>query len=286
MSRREGAVKDFEFGARTYIMGILNLTPDSFSGDGIYKDLGRAVEQAERMAAEGADIIDIGGESTRPGSMPVPEEEEIKRVIPAIERLAKRIKIPISIDTRKAGVAERAMESGASIINDITGLDSDARMRAVAAEHNATVIIMHIKGVPQTMQQDPTYDYVVDEIIERLQHLVKRAEQSGIKKENIIVDPGIGFGKTFEHNLEILNNLGRFKALGRPVLVGPSRKSFIGNILGVEPDKRIFGTMAAVAIAIKNGADIVRVHDVREAKDVAKVSDAIARLKIGTATIF
>ena len=270
-------MKDLEFGSRTYIMGILNLTPDSFSGDGIYKDLGRAVEQAERMAAEGADIIDIGGESTRPGSMPVPEEEEIKRVIPAIERLAKRIKIPISIDTRKAGVAERAMESGASIINDITGLDSDARMRAVAAEHNATVIIMHIKGVPQTMQQDPTYDYVVDEIIERLQHLVKRAEQSGIKKENIIVDPGIGFGKTFEHNLEILNNLGRFKALGRPVLVGPSRKSFIGNILGVEPDKRIFGTMAAVAIAIKNGADIVRVHDVREAKDVAMVSDAITR---------
>ena len=277
MSRHEGAVKDFEFGSRTYIMGILNLTPDSFSGDGIYSDLGRAVKQAERMVAEGADIIDVGGESTRPGSIPVPEAEEIKRVVPIVERLAKSIKVPISIDTRKAGVARAAMERGVSIINDITGLDSDEGMRAVAAEYNATVIIMHIKGEPQTMQQGPAYDSVVDEIVERLQHLIKTAEQSGIKKENIIVDPGIGFGKTFEHNLEILNNLGRFKALGRPVLVGPSRKYFIGNILGVEPDKRIFGTMAAIAIAIKNGADIVRVHDVREAKDVARVSDAITR---------
>ncbi len=270
-------MNDFEFGSRTYMMGVLNLTPDSFSGDGIYRDTGRALEQAERMIEEGADIIDIGGESTRPDSLSVSQEEEIKRVAPVIKRLAKRIKVPISIDTRKSEVARRALDSGASIINDITGLESDGAMVDVARAYSATVIIMHIKGTPQTMQQNPVYDDLIFEIVEKLDSLVKRAEEAGVKKENIIVDPGIGFGKTFEHNLKILQNISRFKILGKPVLVGPSRKSFIGNILGVEPKQRIFGTAASVAIAIKNGADIIRVHDVRGMKEVAKVSDAIVR---------
>ena len=270
-------MENFEFSSRTYVMGILNLTPDSFSGDGIYGDADRAVEEAERIVEEGADIIDVGGESTRPGSLPVTEEEETKRVLSVVEKLAKKIKIPISIDTRKAEVARRAMDRGASIINDITGLDSDAEMRDVARQYNAMVVIMHMKGMPLTMQQDPTYDCVISEITERLRHLIEMAEQSGIKKENIIVDPGIGFGKTLDHNLQILNNLANLKILARPILIGPSRKSFIGHILGVEPKERIFGTLAAVVIAIRNGADIVRVHDVKEAKQAAEVTDAIVR---------
>jgi len=267
----------FEFGQRTYIMGILNVTPDSFSGDGVYDNPNHAVSEAERIVEEGADIIDIGGESTRPGALPVSQEEEIERVVPVIKKLTKIIKVPISIDTRKAEVARRALDSGASIINDITGLESDKDMTSVAVEYNAKVIIMHIKGTPQTMQERPTYDRLIDEIIEKLSCLAERAERSGVKKENIIIDPGIGFGKTLEHNLEILNNLQRFKELERPILIGPSRKSFIGNILGLEPKERMFGTLASVAIAIKNGADIVRVHDVKAAKEAAKVVDAILR---------
>jgi len=266
-----------DFKSRTYVMGILNLTPDSFSGDSVYGDIGRAVEEAERLAQEGADIIDVGGESTRPGSLPVSLEEEIGRVVPAIEKIAKRIKIPISIDTQKSEVARRALDSGALIVNDITGCEADRNMADVVARYDAKVVIMHIKGSPSSMQFAPAYDDVITEIINKLSSLIRNAERSGVKKENIIVDPGIGFGKTFEHNLEILNDLSRFKSLGMPVLVGPSRKSFIGSILGVEPGQRIFGTAAAVAIAIKNGADIVRVHDVKEMRQVVKVSDAITR---------
>lgn len=271
-------MKGFEFGSRTYVMGILNLTPDSFSNDGIYNDVGRAVAEAEEIVRAGADIIDIGGESTRPGALLVSEEEEIKRVIPVIERLAKKISVPISIDTRKSGVARRALDSGASIVNDITGLESDAGMAQLAAQYDAGVVVMHIKGSPQTMQINPTYSDVTNEIIEKLRQLVKKAEAAGVKRENIIVDPGIGFGKTFEHNLEILENLSHLKVLGRPILVGTSRKSFIGNVLdGTEPQQRVFGTAASVAIAIKNGADIIRVHDVRAMRDVARVTDAIVR---------
>jgi dihydropteroate synthase len=258
-------------------MGILNLTPDSFSGDGVHDDVGRALENAERLVTEGADIIDVGGESTRPGSAPVELEEEINRVIPVVERLAKNIKTPISIDTRKAEVARRALDSGATMINDITGLDSDINMREIAVRYDAGVVIMHIKGEPMIMQQNPDYDSLMNEIIERLLYLVERAEECGVKEENIIIDPGIGFGKRFEHNLEILNMLSRFKVLGKPILVGPSRKSFIGDILGVEPKERIFGTAASVAIAIRNGADIIRVHDVKQMKQVAMVTDAIVR---------
>jgi len=260
-------------------MGILNLTPDSFSGDGIHGDVGRAVEQAEKMIGEGADIIDVGGESTRPGAATVSIEEETKRVIPVVEKLSKVVSVPISIDTRKSEVAREALDKGASMINDITGLESDIGMATLAARYDAKVIIMHIKGDPQTMQENPIYSDLMDEITEKLETLIRNAEDNGIKKENIIIDPGIGFGKTFEHNLQILHNLSRFKALGMPILVGPSRKSFIGNILSAEPNQRIFGTAAAAAIAIRNGADIVRVHDVREMKQVAMVVDSIVRSK-------
>ncbi|MBU3911844.1 MAG: dihydropteroate synthase [Candidatus Omnitrophica bacterium] len=266
-----------DFGSRTYVMGILNLTPDSFSGDGVYNDVGRALEEAERIIEEGADIIDIGGESTRPGAQPVSLEEEIKRVVPVVEKLAKKIKIPISVDTRKSEVALRALDKGASIINDITGLECDSRMTEVAVRYDAGIIIMHIKGEPQTMQEFPTYNNIIKEILKKLTDLVNRAEKNGVKKENIIVDPGIGFGKTLEHNLEILNNLSAFKVMDKPILVGASRKSFIGAILGAEPQERVWGTAASVAISINNGADIVRVHDVKEMKQVVRVADAIIR---------
>ena len=249
---------DFKFGSRTYIMGILNVTPDSFSGDGIYQDVDRAVSIAERMVEDGADIIDIGGESTRPGAESVVIEEEIKRTIPIVKILSKRINVSISIDTTKSEVARLALENGASIINDITGLESDPEIIDVAREFNARVVLMHIKGTPQTMQHSPKYGNVVQEIKEKLKVIIEKSMTRGIKKENIIIDPGIGFGKTLEHNLQILNRLSEFKEFKLPVLIGTSRKAFIGKLTGAEPDKRLFGTAASVAIAIKNGADIVR----------------------------
>ena len=268
---------EFKFGSRTYIMGILNVTPDSFSGDGIYQDIDKAVSAAERIVEDGADIIDIGGESTRPGAGPVTIEEEIKRTIPVIKKLSKRIKVPISIDTTKSEVARQALENGASIVNDITAMESDRDMIGIAGEFNAKVVLMHIKGTPRTMQDNPGYENLIQEIKDKLRALIEKAVEGGIKIENIIIDPGIGFGKTLEHNLEILNRISEFKELDRPVLIGPSRKSFIGKITGAEPDKRQFGTAASIAIAIKNGADIVRVHDVREMKQVAMIADAISR---------
>lgn len=268
---------DFKFGSRTYIMGILNVTPDSFSGDGIYQDTDKAVETAEKLIECGADIIDIGGESTRPGAKPVTTEEEIKRIVPVIKKLSKRINAPISIDTVKSKVARLALENGASIVNDITGMESDQEILSVVREFNAKVVLMHIKGTPQTMQNSPNYGNLIQEIKEKLKALIEKSIISGIKKENIIIDPGIGFGKTLEHNLQILNRLSEFKEFNLPILIGPSRKSFIGEITGAKPDKRQFGTAASVAIAIKNGADMVRVHDVKEMKQVVMVSDAITR---------
>lgn len=270
-------MKDIKFGSRTYIMGILNVTPDSFSGDGVYQDIDKAVEIAERMVEDGADIIDIGGESTRPGSKPVAIEEEIKRAIPVIKKLSKRIKALISIDTAKPEVARIALDSGASIVNDITGLGAGQKMIDVVKGYRAKVVAMHIKGTPQTMQDNPEYGNLLQEIKEKLRDIIEKAVTGGLRKENIIIDPGIGFGKTLEHNLLILNRLFEFKELGQPILVGPSRKSFIGKLTSADTDKRIFGTVASVAIAIKNGADIVRVHDVKEIKQAVLVSDAIAR---------
>lgn len=262
-------------------MGILNITPDSFSDGGLYLDEKRAIERALRLAEDGADIIDIGGESTRPGSDPVPVNEEIRRTIPVIRAISKDINIPISIDTYKAEVARRALDAGASMVNDISGLRFDPDMPRVVAEYDVPVIVMHIKGRPKDMQLNPVYKALIPEIMDYLRISIRLALQFGIKEERLIIDPGIGFGKTFEHNLEILNNLREFSLLEKPVAVGVSRKAFIGKILGdVPPSDRLEGTAAAVAIAIYNGANILRVHDVKAMVRVARVVDSILRERI------
>jgi len=268
----------FDFSKRTYIMGILNVTPDSFSDGGLYFNKERAVEHALRIEEEGADIIDVGGESTRPGSEPVAVKEELRRVIPVIEEIAKRVKIPISIDTYKAGVARAALSAGASMVNDISGLWFDPKMPEVIAEYQVPVVIMHIKGTPRDMQINPTYTALIPEIMDYLREGIKIAIKAGVDPQRIIIDPGIGFGKSLEHNLEILRHLSEFKDLGKPILIGPSRKSFIGKILGDLPvTERLEGTASAVAIGILNGANIIRVHDVRAMLRVAKTADAIKK---------
>lgn len=262
-------------------MGILNVTPDSFSDGGLHFAKSAAVDRAMMMADEGADMIDIGGESTRPGSEPVPLEEELRRTIPVIEALAGRVKIPLSIDTYKAEVARKALNAGASIVNDISGLRFDPAMVEVASGHRVPVIIMHMRGNPKNMQANPVYEALIPEIMDYFRISVRSAIKLGIAEDMIIVDPGIGFGKTFEHNLEILNNLQEFTLFRIPLMVGPSRKAFIGKILGGAPAAdRVDGTAAAVAISIIKGANIVRVHDVKEMAKVAKVADAIKREKI------
>ncbi|MFA0749643.1 MAG: hypothetical protein SLRJCFUN_000046 [Candidatus Fervidibacter sp.] len=258
-------------------MGIVNVTPDSFSGDGV-PDADAAVRRAWRLVEDGADIVDIGGESTRPGSQPVPADEEMQRVLPVIERLrAQNFPVPISVDTYKPEVAAQALGAGACIVNDIFGLRQPGMLELVA-ERRPVVVIMHMQGTPQTMQLNPTYTDCVGEIAEFLRQQAEAAQRAGLPKDRIIVDPGIGFGKTVEHNLEILRRLRELKALGYPVLIGTSRKSFIGKVLGIEvPAERIWGTAATVALAIANGADLVRVHDVREMAQVALMTDAIVR---------
>ena len=270
-----------DFSQKTHIMGILNVTPDSFSDGGLHFDKSSAVNRALRMAEEGADIIDIGGESSRPGAEPVSIEEETKRTIPVIEALAKELRIPISIDTYKSEVAKRAIDAGAAIVNDISGLRFDPEMPGMVAAYQVPVVIMHIRGTPKNMQKNPTYQALIPEILDYLRDGIGMATDAGISEEMIIVDPGIGFGKTFEHNLEIINNLKAFTVLRKPVLTGPSRKAFIGKILGDAPAaERLEGTIAAVAVSIMNGANIVRVHDVREMAQAAKVADAIKREKV------
>lgn len=265
-------------GKRTLIMGVLNLTPDSFYDGGRYTTLERALARAEQMIAEGADILDIGGESTRPGADPVPLEEEIRRTLPVIEAIAARYDIALSIDTTKSEVARLALQAGAHIVNDISGMRFDPRMPEVVAEAGALAILMHIKGTPKTMQQNPTYEDVVREVRDTLAQHAERAQQAGIPKEHIWLDPGIGFGKTLEHNLQLLRRLPDLKSLGYPVLVGTSRKSFIGLILGgLPPEERLEGTLATLALAIAWGADAVRVHDVKEAFRAVKVADALVR---------
>ena len=268
---------------RTLIMGIANLTPDSFSGDGLYKlpadscQLSATVDFVEKMADDGADIIDIGGESSRPGAKLLSIKEELSRVIPAIKNLAKKIKVPISIDTYKPEVANEALDNGAVIVNDITGL-RNLKMAKLIAKYKAGVVIMHMKGNPRTMQINPEYESLIDEIIEFLDKAINRAQGAGINRERIIIDPGIGFGKTLEHNLEILKRLREFKVLGKPILAGPSRKSFIGKILKAQPQERLYGTLSACVLAVKNGANLVRVHDVKEVKQALKVLDTIEHI--------
>jgi len=274
--------KSYDFSERTLIMGALNVTPDSFSDGGCFLAKEKAVEQGLRLAEEGADILDIGGESTRPGAKPLDEEEEGKRILPVIRVLKEKIKIPISVDTRKSRVAAQALEAGAEMINDVSALRFDRRMASVAAKGKVPLVLMHMRGDPETMQLDTNYEDLLGEIYAFLRARAAFAEAQGILPENIILDPGIGFGKSLaeKHNLIILKNLQRFKDLGKPLLVGPSRKSFIGHLLGVPPQEREEGTMASVAVAILNGANIVRVHEVQRMRRVVQVVDAVLRCPV------
>lgn len=264
-------------GERTCIMGILNVTPDSFSDGDSYLDPERALEKVLRMVECGADIIDIGGESTRPGAERISAKEELFRVMPVIKALEGKINIPLSIDTYKSRVAREALEEGVSIVNDITALRGDQDMARTVAEFDAGLILMHMKGNPSDMQDDPRYEDVMSEICSYLSGSISMAQEAGIDTEKIMVDPGIGFGKTLEHNLIILRDLSELRKLGKPVLAGTSRKAFIGSLTDRETPDRIFGTAASIAVAIMNGADILRVHDVDEMRDVARVVDAIKR---------
>jgi dihydropteroate synthase len=266
---------EIELGKRTLVMGVLNVTPDSFSDGGLYFDKQLAIDRALQMVEEGADIIDIGGESTRPFSDPVPLEEELRRVIPVIEAIAPKVAVPISIDTYKAKVASEALQAGASIVNDISGLRFDPDLARVVSENGAGLILMHIKGTPKTMQLDPHYEDVILEIKEYLKESIKKAESEGVHPDSIVIDPGIGFGKKLNHNLEIFRRLRELEELGKPILVGPSRKSFIGEILGVPVSERLYGTLGAVAYCALKGVHIVRVHDVKAVRQVLDIIDAI-----------
>ena len=256
-------------------MGILNVTPDSFSNGGLYFKKEDAIKRAIKLYEEGADIIDIGGESARPGSDPVDEKEEINRVIPVIKEIKKEIDIPISLDTYKSSVAERGLDLGVEMINDISGLRFDKNMAKLISKYNASVVIMHIKGRPKDMQINPVYRDLISEIKEYLRVGIDIALSSGIKENKIVIDPGIGFGKTIKHNPIILNRLYEFKDLRKPILIGTSRKSFIGYILKKDVSERFYGTAATVCISILKGANIVRVHDVFKIKDFVKMTDAI-----------
>ena len=272
-----------ELGRRTCIMGVVNVTPDSFSDGGNFFAPDAAVAQGQKLAAEGADILDIGGESTRPFSDPVSADEEIERVIPVIEKLADHLSIPISIDTMKSAVARRAIEAGASMINDVSALRFDPGLGDVAREFDTPVVLMHMLGSPKTMQDSPAYHNLIGDISDFLKEAIARAQKKGISRSKIIVDPGIGFGKTVSHNLLIIRHLQAFAALGAPILIGPSRKAFIRKLLKEEPGEDLAadlpivetGTQAAVAAAVFGGAHILRVHDVANTRATIRILDAI-----------
>jgi dihydropteroate synthase len=264
-----------DLSARTHIMGVLNVTPDSFSDGGRFLRLDDAVKQGMKMIEDGADIIDVGGESTRPGSDPLPTEEELSRVIPVIKSLSGKADVPVSIDTYKAEVARRALDAGAQMINDISALRFDPGIKEVASEFRVPIVLMHVKGTPKEMQKDPSYDDVIAEITEYLRQSIQMAQDAGIDRGKIIIDPGIGFGKRVRDNLNILKNLRKFSILGCPVLIGCSRKSFVGRVLDLPVEERLEGSLAALAVAVMNGANIVRVHDVRESKRVVGLVDGV-----------
>lgn len=279
-----------EWGTKTAVMGILNITPDSFSGDGLIatpeRTITAAVDQARQFVADGADIIDIGGQSTRPGSQPVDAQAELARVLPVLKAVRTAVSVPISIDTYWADVAEAALEHGADWVNDVWGLRMDPRMATVVAAANCPVILMHNRSKPKDVAQEArlggryvgvAYDNLIDDIKQELTEQIKTAVAAGIDPANIIIDPGVGFGKTVEQNLQLVNQLDQFKSLGFPILLGTSRKSFIGYTLDLSPDERMEGTAATVAIGIARGADIVRVHDVKPIVRVARMTDAIVR---------
>jgi dihydropteroate synthase len=283
----------FEWGKRTYVMGIVNATPDSFSGDGVMASdsqgyVDAAVRYAEQQVAAGADIVDIGGESTRPGSQPISAEEEYRRVIPVIAALRKKVQAPISVDTYKAEIARAALDAGADMVNDVWGLRMDPEMKQLVAERRVPVVIMHNRSQPKDAVQSERlggryvgveYKDLLGDVIEELRAQIELGRDAGIAPDKIIVDPGIGFGKTLEQNLELLNRVDELRVLGHPILLGPSRKGFIGYTLDLPPDQRVEGTAAAVAVGITRGVDIVRVHDVQAMARVAKMTDAIVREK-------
>lgn len=274
------------WGRRTYVMAVLNATPDSFSGDGTHRDVGAAVDKARAAVEHGADILDVGGESTRPGARPVSAEEELSRVVPVIEACVARFEVPVSVDTYKAAVAAQAIAAGAAMVNDVWGLRADSRMAATVAGTGVAVVLMHNRSKPVDAQVlarigghyvGVAYDDLVPDVARELGDSLAIAAKAGIAADRVIVDPGIGFGKTASQNLTLLNHVDALKALGCPVLVGPSRKSFIGLTLDAPPGERLEGTAAAVAVAITRGADVVRVHDVRAMVRVARMTDAIVR---------
>lgn len=256
---------------RTLLMGILNTTPDSFSDGGEFSAARTAIEHGRNMFTLGADIVDVGGESTRPGADPVTVEEELERVLEVVQALSGLGLV--SIDTMKHEVALQAVRAGATIVNDVTGL-RDPRMVEVVADTGATTVVMHMQGEPRTMQQAPVYDNVVDDLLAFFETRLREITDAGIDEQSILLDPGIGFGKTVAQNYELLRNLSRFRALGRPILLGPSRKSFIGAVLNAPPQRRIWGTAATVALAVANGAGVIRIHDVQEMNDVVRIADA------------
>jgi dihydropteroate synthase len=262
---------------RTHIMGILNITPDSFSSDGLLGQSNKEIlRRARQMASDGADIIDIGSESSRPGARPVSVKEELRRALPVFKALKNKAGVPLSVDTRKAQVAQMALDHGAAMVNDISGL-GDKKMAKLCVKYNCAVVIMHMRKDPRTMQKDIRYNCLIPDILNHLERAVKRAQDAGVKPEKIVIDPGIGFGKLPEQNLEILNRLGEFRSLGKPILVGTSRKSFIGKILNAQTGNRLNGTLSSCVIAAAKGADILRVHDCSAVAEALKVADAITR---------
>ncbi|QSQ25303.1 dihydropteroate synthase [Pyxidicoccus parkwayensis] len=269
--------RTFAWGSRTYVMGIVNVTPDSFSDGGRFFDAEAAIAHGVALAEAGADLLDVGGESTRPGAQAVGEEEEVARVLPVIQGLRARTSVPLSVDTTKAAVAREALKAGAHLVNDVTGFTADPQLPRVVAEAGAACCLMHIQGTPATMQQAPRYDDLVDDVLAFLEGAEARAVAAGIARERILLDPGIGFGKTFDHNLFLLRRLGELRVLGRPLLLGTSRKGFLGKLTGGKPAaERLAATLGSVAaMAVLGGADVVRVHDVAEARDALAVADAI-----------
>lgn len=272
--------RSLRLGERTLIMGAINITPDSFSDGGMYFQPDRAVDRVLEMVEEGADLIDIGGESTRPGSRALDPREELRRIVPVIRKVATQTDIPISVDTKKARVAREALEAGGQLINDISALRSDPEMGDVVASHDVPVVLMHMRGTPETMQQQIHYVSLISEIAQYLRQSMDLACRVGVDPEKIIIDPGIGFGKTVDHNLAIIKHLYQFRILGRPILIGTSRKSFIGKVLNLDVTEREEGTMASVAASILSGAHIVRVHNVRNAVRVAQLTDAIKTVSL------
>jgi dihydropteroate synthase len=267
---------EFDWGKRTYLMGILNVTPDSFSDGGDFNTLEAALSQAITMVENGADILDLGGQSTRPGAEQISIKQELNRVIPIIQAIRHKLSIPLSIDTTKAQVAQAAIAAGADVVNDISAATFDEQMLSVVARLNVPLILMHIRGTPQTMQTLTDYQDLISEIYQFFEARIEAAIKAGIRRSHLIIDPGIGFAKTYAQNLEILRNLPDFKSLNLPILIGTSRKSFIGKILGEnDPKKRVWGTAATCCAAIEKGADILRVHDVKEMYDLVRVADAI-----------